>query len=797
MFLNHFKVAWRALRHDTFYTAINIVGLAVATAVFLVIFHFVSFEYSYESTHEKADDIYRLTYDLYEGSNYITTDCETHPLIGSTVKNELAGVVDYVRVQNMDGLNVMKHGEQFYRIEKTYAADPSFFNIFTYKMLLGDKKTALEVPMQMVLTESQAKRVFGANDPMGESIQIGEQLYKVAGVMEDSPANTHLKVDMLISFSSLSAMGWDMTSWNGNNNYTYLQLDRGIKLGQFNQDLLALSKKIFADRSNGKNVYTAEPIKSIHLHSQKSYEPEANGSARSVNFMLVAALFILVVGSINYINLTTARSSRRMKESGVRKLLGSSRKQLFFQFLAESILVNVAALAIALLLVLFSLPFYFQLLDRPGDVDLFSSVSFWFTCVFLLLFNCLLSGLYPAISLSAIKPIRVLQRSSTGSVQNIFLRKVLVVAQFTTALVVLPASLIIYQQLRFVQQQDLGLNTSQVLVLKAPLSGESSFSAAQLSALRDAFEQLPGVERVSASGALPGVSQNQIGSSTGISRYGSDIGLGHNFYRYGIDADFVPTMEIKLLAGNNFRKESLNKDEVIINESAARLFGFDSAAAAVGQKLQIGAAVTIVGVMEDYHQLSMKEAILPMLHHYQQDPAYYSLKLSESDLQNTISQVEGIWNEKLPGYPLEYHFLDQLFDQQYKTERQFSKLTTIFSLLTLFITCLGLLGLTAYSIRSRTKEISIRKVLGASIQSIVQLISADFIKLIGIALLISTPITWFSMSRWLADFAYHIDIQWWVFALSGLLTLIIAILILFTQSLKAAAMNPANVMKTE
>ena len=797
MFLNHFKVAWRTLRHDKFYTAINIVGLAVATAVFLIIFHFVSFEYSYESTHEKADNIYRLTYDLYEGSNYITTDCETHPLIGPTVKDELSGVIDFVRVQNMDGLNVMKHREQFYRIEKTYAADPSFFDIFTYKMLLGDRKTALEIPMQVVLTESQANRVFGANDPLGKSIQIGEQLFQVAGVMEDSPANTHLKVDMLISFSSLSAMGWDMTSWNGNNNYTYLQLNPDVKLDQFNQDLLALSKKIFADRSNNKNVYTAEPIKSIHLHSQKSYEPEANGSAKSVNFMLIAAIFILVVGSTNYINLTTARSARRMKESGVRKLLGSSRKQLVFQFLAESILVNVAALTIALLLVWLSLPYYFQLLDRPGDMDFFSSAAFWLTSIALLLINCLLSGLYPAISLSATKPIRVLQRSSTGSVQSIFLRKALVVAQFTTAMVVLPSSLIIYQQLRYVQQQDLGLNTTQVLVLKAPLSGESSFSPAQLSALRNAFEQLPGVERISASGALPGVSQNQIGSSTGISRYGSDVGLGNNFYRYGIDAQFIPTMEIKLLAGNNFWEASPNKDEVIINESAARLFGFESAAAAVGQKLQIGSAVTIVGVMEDYHQLSMKEAILPMLHHYQQDPTYYSLKLADGNLQNTVNQVEDIWKEKLPGYPLEYHFLDHLFDQQYKTERQFGKLTTIFSMLTLFITCLGLLGLTAYSIRSRTKEISIRKVLGASIQNIVHLISVDFLKLILLALLISTPITWFSMSRWLNDFAYHISIQWWVFALSGLLTLIIATLILFTQSLKAAATKPASALKRE
>lgn len=797
MLSNYLRIAWRMLRNDRFYAAINIIGLAVATAVFLIIFHFVRFEYSYESAHEKADNIYRLTYDLYEGSNYITTDCETHPLIGPTVKDELAGVIDFVRVQNMDGLNVIKQSEQFYRIDKSYAADPSFFDIFTYRMVRGDQKSALDLPMQVVLSESQSTRIFGTADPLGKNIQIGNSLFSVAGVMEDSPANTHLKVDMLISFSSLTTMGWDMTSWNGNNNYTYLLLSPHVKLDKFNADLKALSRKVFADRANNRNLYTAEPINSIHLNSQKSYEPEANGSAKSVNFMLASAILILLVGSINYVNLTTARSAKRIKETGVRKLLGSSRKNLISQFLAESTLVNVGALAVALLLVWICLPYYFQLLDRPADMDFFSSAEFWITCGALLLFNCILSGLYPAISLSATKPVRILQRNSTGSVKSIVFRKALVVMQFTTALIVLPASLIIYQQLRFVQQQDLGLNTSQVLVLKAPLASESTFSATQLSSLKNALEQLPGVERVSASGALPGVSQNNIGSSTGISRYGSDTGLGNNFYRYGIDDDFLPTMEIKLLAGNNFRESSLNTDQVIINESSAKLFGFEKPADAVGQKLQIGAAVEIVGVVEDYHQLSMKEAVLPMVHHYQLDPSYYSLKLAAGNIQHVLEQVENIWKEQLPGYPMDYQFLDQMFDQQYKTERQFGSITAVFSALTLFITCLGLLGLTAYSIRSRTKEISIRKVLGASVRNIVQLISVDFLKLIIIAMLIATPISWYIMSLWLADFAYHIQIQWWMFIVSGLAAINIALIILCVQSLKAAMIKPANALKIE
>lgn len=796
MFTNNIKMAWRNLRKESFYSVINILGLSIATAVFLLIVNFVKFEYSYESFHKKADDIYRVTYDLYQGSKYVTTDCETHPPLAPLLKEKMPEVLDYVRIQDMDGEIEINHNDRFYRINNTYAVDASIFNIFSYDFIQGNKITALKAPMQVVLTESQCMRIFGSIQVIGKSIKIGKHLYSISGVIKDLPANTHLKVDMLLSFSSLTALGWDMNSWNGNNNYTYLQLAHHINLKDFNEKLKSLSKVILKDKITAGNVFIAEPIKTIHLYSHKSYEPEVNGDAKSVRFMLIAGILILLVGSVNYVNLTTARSAQRIKEIGMRKLLGSSRGSLIVQFLVETILVNVFAMILALLIVWTALPFYFQLIGRPFEIDFFGEFSFWVLCGVMLIFNCLLSGLYPAIRISATKPIRVINRTSTGSRESDFFRKALVVGQFATALIVLSASFIVYKQLDFMQQQNLGMNANQVLVVKAPRAGEDSIRDGQTRTVKNALSELPGIVSVSASGALPGVSQRDIGSSIGISRYGSKEGRGYNYYLYGIDGQFIPTMEIKLEAGENFKDGSTNDKEVIINESAVRLLGFTSPLAAVGQKLNFMDTETVIkGVMKDYHQLSMKEAILPMIHYYRERASYYAIKLNAGDPKNVLIQIQSVWKDNYPGYPLDYRFLNDMFDQQYKKEQRFGKIVGVFSFLTLMITCLGILGLTAYNINVRTREIGIRKVLGASVSSIVQLLSLDLVKLIFIAIIIATPIAWYTMNLWLNDFAYRIPIQWWVFAATGIISIIIALFTLSFQSIKAALMKPVSALK--
>lgn len=791
MLKNYIKIAWRNLRSDKLYSGINILGIAVATAAFLLIINFVRFEYSYEDFHEKADDIYRVTLDLYQGSEFIVTDAETYPPLGPLLKQEMPEVVEYVRIQMIESIREISHDNQVYRVEKVFAADPSLFEVFTYEFLYGDEGTALNAPMQVVITESLANRFFGSVSGALDKVvtSTGNQL-RVTGIIKDPPPNTHLKVNMLLSFSTLERFGTDLNSWNANNNYTYLQLQPEADLASFNKKLEELSN----DRLKNE-ILVAEPIKNIHLYSNKTFEPEVNGNIKTVQFLFVIAILILIIGSINYMNLTTARSAERIKEVGVRKVFGSSRRLLVGQFLTETLLINLVAIVLALQIVQLVLPYYFQLIGRPVDVDFFNSPFFWMTCLGLFLFNSLLSGLYPAFKLSGVKPVAITRRTFTGSGQSEWFRKALVVGQFTAAMIVLSASFIVFRQISYMQNQDLGVDTSQKLIVRASSTGGDSEDSPQAQVFKDALSQLPEVENVSVSDALPGVSLHDLNTTSGLTRYGSEEGGGYNYYTYGIDSDFIENMDIRLAAGRNFRNGSSNTDGVIISEEAARLLGFESPEAAVGEKLSWGN--TIVGVVKDYHQMSLKESILPMVHWYSENGSFFSIKLKTNDIRTAVSQVQSIWEEQFPGYPFEYYFFDEFFDLQYQADRRFGTIVGVFSGLTLFITCLGLLGLTAYTVSRRTKEIGIRKILGASVFNMISLLSKDFIKLVLIAVFIATPIAWFVMSQWLQDFAYRIELQLWIFLIVGLTAVVIALFTVSYQSVRAATMNPVESLRSE
>lgn len=800
MFKNYLKIAWRNLRKDKFYTVINILGLAMATAAFLFIVNYVRFEYSYENFYKKTDDLYRITLDNYKGNEYITTDCETHPALGPTIKKQMPEVVDFVRVEHMEEIPTVKSNGKVFKIDNAYAVDPSMFTVFNYDFIEGNAATALTAPMQAVITQSLSQRMFGHETAVGRLLQDGDWTYTITSVIKDIPSNTHLKFDLLISFTSLISRGIDMQGWNGNNNYTYVQLVPHADLAAFNKKLLQLSKeKLRMDR------YKAEPMKDIHLLSHKSFEPEENGDLKTVQFMLVIAILVLLVGSVNYINLTTARAADRTKETGMRKALGSSRISLVKQFMTETILINLLSLVLALVLIEVLLPAYVQLTGRPITVDFFHSSFFWFTTAALFVFNCVLSGLYPALVLSAVKPVSVTRKSFTASSGSILFRRILVVGQFSAALIVLSASLIVFRQLSYMRSQDLGLSTDQTLILRAP-SGQGkimdSIRRQQSNAFLNKVSQLPQVENITAAEAMPGASLHDLSTTTGVSQLGSDKGLNYTFYAYGVDENFLPVMNIKMLAGNNFRAGVPNYDEMILSREACRLFGFSSPKDAIGKKLTLSwtslGYSTIIGVVEDYHQQSLKGAILPMIHWYRNNGGtFYAAKLNTANIKQTLAKMQLLWQEQYPEYPFEYHFFNELFDEQYKADQQFGKIVEIFSFFTLFITCLGILGLTAYNITKRSKEIGIRKVLGASIGSIVNLLSKDFVKLVAIAILIATPLTWYIMNRWLQDYAYRIQIQWWMFAIAGLLTMCIALLTVSIQSIKAAMANPVKSLKSD
>lgn len=552
-------------------------------------------------------------------------------------------------------------------------------------------------------------------------------------------------------------------------------------------------------------IYVAQFIKDIHLYSHRAFEPEINGDAKTVRFLLIIALLVIGVGAVNYVNLTTARATEKVKETGIRKVLGSSRMALVSQFMAETFLVNLLALAVAMLIIMLVLPSYLQLIGRPIPGNPFASSAFWMWTAVLFVCNCVLSGIYPALILSNTAPVTVTRRVHTQTSKGAFFRKTLVVAQFVAALVVLSAAFIVYRQLNYLRHQQLGINTSQVLVVRNPeYDGADSLREQQVAVFKNNLQQLPAVQQVSISSSVPGVDLSMLSTMTGLSQYGSDKGKGYNYYLYPFDADFIPNMGMKLIAGENFRAGQPNKGYVILSREAVKRFGFASPEAAIGQRITLGlyqppeggsSYATVHGVVEDYHQQSLKSALLPMVHWYYPYGDYSTIRLKPgTDVHAAVQQVEGVWNRQFAGYPVEYHFMDEMYNEQYKADEHFGQIVTVFSGFTLFITCLGILGLTAYNIARRAREIGIRKVLGASVSGIVSLLSKDMVKLVSIALLIATPLTWYVMNKWLQDFAYHIDIQWWIFAGAGVLTMGIALLTVGWQSLKAALVNPVKAL---
>ena len=787
--------AFRMVRYSKANTIINVCGLGIAAAAFLLLSHYVRFEKSYENFHSNSDRIARLTIDLYNGPELIGTDCETYPPLGPALQKRMPEVVDYARLQDYSPIEV-KDSNQVFALDKMYAADPSVFKLFDYKLAEGDPGSALANPMQAVISQKIARRLFGHNPAIGKIIKVNTRPILITGVMEDVPPNTHLRFDLLVSFSSIPTFGGDTSTWQGNNNFTYLLLKKETDLRLLNTKLKAFAR----ERLKNENI-VAQNIQDIHLYSNRGFEPDINGDIKTVRFLNIVAILIIIIGCINYVNLVTATASARAKEAGMRKLLGSSKSSLIQQYLTETTIVNLMAFAFALVLIQFVYPFYLDLTGKNFLKNLFLEESFWVDVAGLFISNALLSGIYPALVLSSVKPYAVIRRTFTQGAGT-FLRRGLVVGQFTVAIIVLIASTVVYRQVQFMRNQDMGMNASQLLILKGPVHSESdSIHNQRIRSFRNQLLNLGKIEQISTSGAVPGENINQLNTTTGIVKYGSNIESGYNYANYDIDENFLPGMQIKLLAGRNFRANN-PRNEVLINEEACRLLGYASPVAAIGGRITYARRgqqySEIIGVVADYKQRSVKEAMLPLIHTYSEtNDSYYGLKVNTGNIRQTVSSIEQIWKSSFPENAFQYFFLDELIDRQYKSDLQFGKIIAIFSGLTLFITCLGILGLTAATIAKRTREIGIRKVLGASSNSIVSLISIDFIRLVCIAILIASPVAWFLMNEWLKDYNTRINIGLWVFLAAGSLAVFVAMATISYQAIRAANANPVNSLKAE
>ena len=805
MLTNYFRIAYRHLLKNRIFTWINIFGLAIGMAVFLFIAQYIRFEHSYEDFHKNADNILRLTTEIYNGSEYIVTDCETYAPLGPVLKEKMPEVVNFVRMYGLDGFISVKAGTQNFLESGLYWADHSVFNVFTYNVLNGDAAKALIAPFEAVLTESMAKKYFGHTNVVDESIEIDKEVYRIKAVIADLPPNTHLKFSFLLSRLSFKTLKpwYPDDLWNNNNEFTYLLTVPGTDLEAFNGKLAKLVSTELRDVVSEQR-FVAEPIKDIHLYSDKSYEPEPSGNGKIVYYFTLIALFIIVIAWVNYINLSTARAVERAREVGIRKVMGSLKKQLVLQFLSESVIVNVLAGIFALFLFQIAFPFLRDLSGQPLPLNLMRDRDFWLLFLGLVAVGSLLSGIYPAFVLSSFNPATVLKGKFRSSTHGQLLRKGLVIFQFSATVVLIISMCTVYMQVNFLRSYDLGMKIDQTLVLTGKqVDVPDSLRRLTSQAFKTELMRNPEIRSVTRAETLPGVDIQEL-STTSIRRMGQteEKGGGYQYYFIAVDADFVPTMNMTLIAGRNFENDVPNADQIIINEEAMKMLGFSDAQEAVGSKVTFRTrsdvdGSTIIGVLKNFYFRSPKAGHLPMFFYYGQPGAYFALQVRSENMKETVSAVQAVWNKVYPDAVFDYFFLDEKYDQQYRVDAQFGKVMAAFSTLIIFIACLGLFGLSSYTITQRTKEIGIRKVLGASVSGIVRLLSLDFAKTVFTAALIALPIAYFAMEEWLSNYTVRISLNAWVFALAVVAILVLAMVTVSFQTIKTAVDNPTNSLKQE
>ena len=801
MLKNYLKIGLRNMLKGKAFSIINILGLAVGMAAFLLIIQYVRYEKSYENFHVNADNIYSVTVDLYDGDEYVTTDCETYGPLGPLLKDKWPEVLDYVRMFYYDAIEVKSGQDKFYE-SRVYFTDPSVFDIFSYEMLKGNKDEALSKPFQVVITSSIAQKYFGTDDVLGKSMNIDGQEYRVSGLMTDVPPNTHLKFDILLSHSTLPQL-WDWYEkfqWQGNNEYTYLLMQPGTDLGAFNQRLGKVAEEL---EKVEDEKFSAGLIKDIHLYSHRTFEPEATGGAETVFFLLIIAFFIIAIAWVNYINLSTSRAISRAREVGVRKVLGSAKSQLVFQFLFESVLVNLFAVIIAFTILQIALPSFRDISGQPIALNILSDYQFWLMLFGMFIIGSLLSGIYPAMVLSGFRPVSVLKGTLRNSSHGQWLRKALVVFQFGSTIFLIIGTSVVYLQINHLRSKDLGMELSHTLTVRTPelLISDSLYNV-KLQNARDQLLNYPNIQSIAFSESVPGISLHELSTTTGIKWVGnkSKEGNGFNYYIVRSNEDYIPTLGMELVSGRNFDKATVYGGQILINEKAAEILGFESPEAAIGEKITYywhNEPSTIIGVTKNYHQRSPKESMLPMLFPYQPVEGFMTLKVSGNDIRGTLSTIEDTWNTLFPESVFDYFFLDQNYDQQYKADTQFGAVVTLFACLAIFIACLGLFGLSSFTITQRTKEVGIRKVLGASVAQIVSLLSKGIIILIIVADVVAIPIAYLVLSEWLAGYVTHINLSWWLFVIPLFFVVTLAMFTVGFNTIRAAIANPVDSLKQE
>ncbi len=819
MLKNYFKIAWRNLVNNKADSLINIVGLSIGMAACLLILEFVSFELSYDRFNKNAPDIYRVANDRYQNGKLVQHGTITYSAVGPAMKADFPEIQNNTRVEPLSSL-ILINDDKKLEVKESFAADNEFLSVFSYPLLAGNPKTALKEPNNIILTETLAKKIYGFRDQdysslLGKTIKLNTDSlpYKITGISKDIPANSHLQFGLLVSYITLykQKYPWKEAEYDfmDSDFWHYLQLKPGTDYKALEAKLAAFSQRHFQGNkvSGSDEKFLLQPLLKAHLYSDYEYEIGKTGSSMAVWGMLIIASLIIIIAWVNYINLTTARSMNRAKEVGIRKVSGATRYQLIRQFLTESFLMNLIALFVAVLIIYFVQNGFNQLVERELSLSyLFSVTATGLNIKFLvitgLILGILVSGFYPSFVLSSFKPIMVLKGKYSQSGKGVFLRKLLVTVQFAATVALIIGSFVVYRQIRFVSSQSLGMNLSRVLIIKPPVlsSFDSSFISHENS-FKSELTQIPGVLMACTSGRVAG---DELGRSFNVHRTDKNTDTKITIRNMGIDFNYLNLYDIPLKAGRNFVQTDYNPDfnklsHILVSEAAVKSLAFSSNEEAIGKNIVVfGKTWIIVGVIGDFHQKSLHYAIEPVvMMPFAGTDHPISVKLSGNELAPIIAAIKLKYNSFFPGNLFDHYFIDDRFNALYKNDQLFGKVFALFAAFAICIACLGLLGLSLFTTAQRTKEIGVRKVLGASPSSIIFLLSKDFIRLILISFVIASPLAWYVMHSWLQGFAYRIPISWWIFPGAGLLAVCIALGTVSFQTMRAAAMNPAKSLRSE
>jgi putative ABC transport system permease protein len=813
MLKSYLIIAWRNLIRNKTFSIINIVGLAIGLACFVMISLYVLDELSYDRFNVNADRIYRINSDIRFGGGELHASVSSD-MTGQLLKKDYPQVEQYTRIYNSSGYKLIKKGDSYIKEPNVANVDSTFFDVFTFPAIAGDTRTALNDPNTVIVTESTAKKYFGTTDVIGKTVEtpVGNNkndVYKITAVIKDMPKNAHFNYDFLFSMKNANYKFGQLLSHNF---HTYLLLAKGTDYKVFekkfddyinryvlpNIQQFAKIKSMDEFKNAGNKLeYSLIPMTKIHLYSDYQYELAANSNIQYVYIFGAVALFILLIACINFMNLTTARSAKRAKEVGIRKVLGTERKELILQFLSESVLMVFLSLIIAVGIAWIALPMFDHIANKSIHIsDLFSPVLLLLLITLAIIVG-LIAGSYPAFFLSGFKPVEVLKGKLKMGSKSGGLRSVLVVFQFATSIFLIIGTIVIYKQLHFIQTKDIGFNKDQVLIINDAYGlGNNNIDVFKNDLLKSS-----GVQTGTVSSYLP-VDNSSRSDRSFFTEPVMDLKNGLDMQYWNIDPDYINTMGMKIVKGRNFSKEFLSdSNAIIINETTEKNLNRKDP---INTKLYLSddnnklTAYNIIGVVKNFNYESLHQNIGPLSFMLgKSGGGFVAFKVNPANINSIINQAENKWKALAPGMPFSYRFLDDSFNEMYDAEQRIGKIALIFSVLAIAIACLGLFGLATFIAEQRTKEIGIRKVLGASLSGIVQLLSKDFVKLVFIAFIIAAPLGWYFMHKWLQDFVYRINISWWIFLLAAGLAIFIALATVSFQAIKTALMNPVKSLRAE